>query len=312
MSMPISKVVVVTRETELDELVRRFNTKAQAKFYLQQGGHSFADIQRTHDSYQRVVGSVIDSIPREQKIQRIDRALIPRFTFGSDELVITIGQDGLVSNTAKYLSGQPIFAVNPAPERFDGVLLPFDPDNFSAPLHAALHGEMNKRPVTLARAHASDGQELLAFNDFFIGAKSHVSARYEIRIADRTELHSSSGVIVSTGAGSTGWLQSVYAGAAGVVATFGGKFIPPPDQGRLPWDTDQLIYSVREPFPSQTTQCSLVHGRLSRASPLTLSSRMPSNGVIFSDGIESDYLAFNSGQTLTIEPAARQSILLTH
>ena len=311
MATPFENIVVVTRRTELEELVHRFNTPAQAKFYLEQSGHSFDRIQDAHDRYKKVVSSIVTSFAADQKHQVIDRDIVPQFSFASDDLIITVGQDGLVSNTAKYLDGQPVFAINPDPDLYDGVLLPFNAGEFHPYLSATLKGEIDHRHVTLARASSSDGQELLAFNDFFVGARSHISARYEIEIAGRSETHSSSGVIVSTGAGSTGWLQSVYAGATGVITALGGKVTPPPNNGRLPWDSEQLVYSVREPFPSQVTQCSLVHGRLSADEPLRLTSRMPANGVIFSDGVEADFLDFNSGATLTISPADKKTILLS-
>ncbi len=311
MATLFEKIVVVTRQTELDELVHRFNTPAQAKFYLEQSGQSFDRIQTAHDRYQQVVRAVVGALATDQKHQVIDRNIVPRFSFAHDDLVVTIGQDGLVSNTAKYLDGQPVFAINPDPALYDGVLLPFTADEFRPYLNATLKGEIDRERVTLARARSSDGQELLAFNDFFVGARSHVSARYEIEVGGRHETQSSSGIIVSTGAGSTGWLQSVYAGAAGVITALGGTITPPPNRGRLPWDTDQLVYSVREPFPSRVTQCSLVHGHLSSNEPLRLTSRMPTNGVIFSDGVEADYLTFNSGATLEIAPADKKVVLLT-
>jgi NAD kinase len=303
-------VVVVTRTTELDELVARFNTRAQAKFYLEQEGQSFERIQHAHDMHQAVLGKVRKAIPTTSKQQLISREMVPRFTFGRDDLVVTVGQDGLVSNTAKYLEEQPILAVNPDPAMFDGVLLPFDTSNFDAYLKRALTGEHRIKPVTMALARSADGQELLAFNDFFIGANSHVSARYEIEVAGRKENQSSSGIIVSTGAGSTGWLQSVYAGAVGVVEALGGIVEQPQEGIRLPWDTDRLMYSVREPFPSQVTQCSMVHGAFGDESPLRITSRMANNGLIFSDGIEADYLEFNSGAELTITTAPRRAHLI--
>jgi NAD kinase len=308
-------VIIVTRNTELDDLVRRFNTKAQAKFYLQQAGQSFEAIEEAHDRHQVVLKKIRQAIPSTVKSQTIGRELVPRFMFGDDDLVITVGQDGLVSNTAKYLSGQPILAVNPDPDRFDGVLLPFNTDTVEQQLFTSLYGPRDEeggdiRQVTLARASLSDGQTLLAFNDFFIGANSHVSARYTIEIGDRKENQSSSGIIVSTGAGSTGWLRSVYTGAAGVVEALGGKVMPPPDGGRLDWGSELLVYSVREPFPSKATQVNLVHGTITRTNPLRITSHMPTNGVIFSDGIEADYLEFNSGAELTIDTAARKAMLI--
>jgi NAD kinase len=306
-------VIIVTRNTELDDLVRRFNTKAQAKFYLQQAGQSFDAIQEAHDRHQAVLTMIRLAIPNTVKSQTIGRELVPQFMFGDDDLVITVGQDGLVSNTAKYLDGQPILAVNPDPDRFDGLLLPFTADTVEQQLYLTLFGspgDDHVRQVTMARASMSDGQSLLAFNDFFIGANSHVSARYTIEIGGSQENQSSSGIIVSTGAGSTGWLQSVYAGAAGVIEALGGRVVPPPKGGRLAWDAEHLVYSVREPFPSKATQATLVHGTVDRATPLRITSQMPTNGVIFSDGIESDYLEFNSGAELTIETSDTKARLI--
>jgi NAD kinase len=306
---PYENVIIVTRNTELDDLVARFNTQAQAKFYLEHTGYDFAPVAAAHAQHQTVLGEVRHSVPRTIKSQVIDRDMVPRFTFGADDLVVTVGQDGLVSNTAKYLSGQPILAVNPDPARFDGVLLPFRAENFAEQLQATLYGPLHAKEITLAKAESSNGQSLLAFNDFFIGARSHVSARYRIEVDARAEEQSSSGIIVSTGAGSSGWLQSVYAGAAGVIEALGGQVVPPANGGRLSWDAEHLMYSVREPFPSITTQASIVHGMCSQGSPLKVTSHMITNGVIFSDGVESDYLEFNAGTELTLTTAADKAHL---
>ncbi len=162
----------------------------------------------------------------------------------------------------------------------------------------------------MACVRLTDGQELLAFNDFYIGTKSHVSARYRLTVGNQTEIQSSSGIIVSTGAGSTGWLQSVYAGAAGVIEALGGTVIPPVNGGRLSWDSRQLIFSVREPFPSQTTGTNLIYGTVKERHPLTIESQMATDGVIFSDGMEADYLQFNRGTVATIGLADQSATLI--
>lgn len=302
--------VVVTRKTELDELVARFATAPQARFYLEHAGQDFSAIEARHARYHAALGEVRAAVPRGVKMQILDRALVPQYTFGDDDLVVTVGQDGLVSNTAKYLGGQPILAVNPDPALYDGILLPFTAGQFPRALAGCLEGRARIRQVTLARADLADGQSLLAFNDFFIGAASHVSARYTIEAEGRSERQSSSGIIVSTGAGSTGWLQSVYAGAAGVIEALGGTVIPPPDGGRLAWDDERLVYCVREPFPSRVTGSSIVHGTITAEAPLVVTSEMSAGGVIFSDGIESDYLGFGHGAVARISIAPQKAHLV--
>src|SRR5687768_17619967 len=109
--------------------------------------------------------------------------------------------------------------------------------------------------VTMAEALLNDGQRLLAFNDLFIGPASHSSARYRLTYKGVTENQSSSGIIVSTGAGSTGWLSSVFNMAKSINSTFAHKEIKL--EKRLAWDENHLIYVVREPFLSKVSDITL-------------------------------------------------------
>ncbi|HET9003595.1 MAG TPA: hypothetical protein VFN39_06295, partial [Gemmatimonadaceae bacterium] len=128
------KVVLVVRKTRLAELVERFNTHAQAKFYLTHAGLDFNDYQREDDEYRRSLDVVRSAMPDGLKVQELDRALIPTYLFAKTDIVVALGQDGVVANTAKYVGAQPLIGVNPDPERFDGVLLPFSPATFSVAL----------------------------------------------------------------------------------------------------------------------------------------------------------------------------------
>ncbi|MBI5460779.1 MAG: hypothetical protein HY941_01160 [Gammaproteobacteria bacterium] len=306
------KVVIVTRKTELEELVARFNTVAQSRFYLEHAGHDFTPIEAAHDRFHGVLDGIRGLVPKGLKQQVIERSFLPQFAFGEADLVVTVGPDGLVVNVAKYLDGQLILPVNPDPAHIDGVLLPFTGKTFGPALTKTLRREQHIQSVSMAEACTQDGQMLLGFNDLFIGARSHVSARYEIAQGKVHERQSSSGIIVSTGAGSTGWLQSVYAGAAGIVKALGGRATPPPNGGRLPWDTEALMFAVREPFPSKTTGTKLTFGMITRETPLVLTSHMSDNGVVFSDGIEADYLEFNAGVTARVQLAERKAYLVTN
>jgi NAD kinase len=123
-----NKIVVVTRKTRLEELIERFNTRSQAKFYIEHAGGDFADDEKEDDAYRRALDGLRNSMDFGIPHQLIDRSLVSTFLFQEHDAVITLGQDGLVANTAKYAGSQPIVAVNPEPTRFDGVLLPFMPD----------------------------------------------------------------------------------------------------------------------------------------------------------------------------------------
>lgn len=307
--MALEKIVVVTRKTRLEGLIERFNSRAQAKFYLDRSGGDYADYEREDSTYRRAVETVRRSLDLGLKIQVVERSLVPTMLFSGTDVIVPVGQDGLVANTAKYVGEQPIVAVNPDPERFDGVLLRYSPAQTRAALVALLDGKAGERRVTLAEAALEDGQRLLGFNDLFIGARTHVSARYRIGFGGRSEPHSSSGVLVSTGAGSTGWLSSVFA-MAGAVARFSGG--QPGRALRLDWEDPRLVFVVREPYVSRHSRAGIAAGLVEAGGELVLESQMPSGGVIFSDGVEADALDFNAGARVHIRAAARKTHLVVN
>src|SRR5712692_8047111 len=152
------KIVLVTRRTRLEELVARFCTRAQAKFYIEHMGLDFADYEREHAAHE----AALDRVRRDleglvPKLQEVERGLLPSFLFTPRDLVVTVGQDGLVVNTAKYLDGQPIVAVNPDPARWDGVLLPFRPEEARAAAERVLAGRAALHRITMAEAALNDG-----------------------------------------------------------------------------------------------------------------------------------------------------------
>jgi hypothetical protein len=272
-------------------------------------GGRFDDYQSAHDAYHRAVAFLHDSMPRGVRTQWIDRSILPTFTFSQTDLVVILGQNGLVVNAAKYLNGQLVVAVNPDPARIDGVLLPFHFLSAPRAIDLALGSAGRKvwRDVTMAQAVLNDGQFLLAVNDLFIGQKTHTSARYRIQYNELDEEQSSSGIIVSTGAGSTGWNRSIVVGAAGIVQALANqaKIKDIRDQYQFDWEARYLVFNVREPFPSKTSGADIVHGKIEAKKPLEIVSLMPQNGVIFSDGIEEDRLEFNSGSIARIGLADR-------
>lgn len=306
--MNLDRIVVVTRKTRLEEAVRRFNTARQARFYVESRGQSFDDYELEYDNYSRARDALMRALPRESRIQTVDREFLPNVLVPPDALVVTLGQDGIVVNTAKYLSGQPVLAVNPDPDRFDGVLLPFLPEDVPLALRELREDRHGTREITMARVRLNDGQELMAFNDFFMGTGTHASARYTLSFNGESERHSSSGIVVSTPAGSTGWLSSFLNMACGISA-FAGQPVELRSL-RMNWEERRLIFMVREPFRSNWSGANLVAGEITGQRELVLESHMAENGIIFSDGMQQDALEFNAGTTATMGLAERTTRLV--
>jgi NAD kinase len=326
-----NKIVLVTRPTRLAELVIRFNTVSQARFYVEHQGADFSDYLREDETYHRALIDAEEILGQMGRVQTVDRSFLPNFIFAPEDTVVTLGQDGLVANTLKYLDGQPVVGVNPDPERWDGRLLPFRVHDLAKLMPEVILRKRGTRSVTMAKAALNNGQTLYAVNDLFIGPKTHCSARYLIRYGESSETQSSSGVIVSTGMGSTGWLKSLLTGAAAITQSAGSVLAKQitnnlfaaakhgqKNSGKVrlnvktefSWDANCLFFTVREPFPTKTTGASLVFGRVTKDAPLILESQMAENGVIFSDGIEKDFLEFNSGTQAVIGIAEKKGVLV--
>jgi NAD kinase len=306
-----NKIVLIVRKTRIDDLIAQFNTKDQARFYVEHLGADFSDYQAEDRTYKSAVRTAENILSRHGRVQVVDRAFVPNFIFGPKDTVVALGQDGLVANVLKYLDGQLLIGVNPDPGRWEGVLLPFTLTDLDLVIPEVFAQQRPVSDVSMVQAKLNTGETLSGVNDLFIGPRTHTSARYIICIGDRTENHSSSGIIVSTGLGSTGWLRSICAGAIGVASVLTDSTLQVNEQKSFPWNANYLYFSVREPWPSKTSAAEITFGKVTQSDPLILVSQMPENGVIFSDGMESDFLQFNSGTEATISLAEKRGYLVT-
>jgi NAD kinase len=305
-----NKIILVKRKTRLEDLIVRYNTVSQAKFYIEHLGSDFSDYIFEDEKYRKTVTEAQILLETLGRVQVLDREYVPNFIFGDNDVVVVVGQDGLVANTLKYLSNQLLVAVNPDPSRWDGVLLPFQIGDLKAIIQEVFNKKRPVKEVSMAKVILNDGQTIHAVNDLYIGQRTHVSSRYNIQVGNRQEQQSSSGIIVSTGLGATGWLKSVLAGAVNIANEISDKKTKLQQEKKIAWNIDYLYFSVREPFPSRTTKTDIVFGKVTKDCPLRILSQMPENGVIFSDGIESDYLHFNSGIEATITVAEKKGHLV--
>jgi hypothetical protein len=114
-----NKIVLVVRRTRLDDLIARFNTESQARFYVEHLGADFSDYKREDERYKASIADVQRELSMLGRLQTVDRAFVPSFVFGRTDTVVVLGQDGLVANTLKYLDGQPVVGVNPDPDRWE-------------------------------------------------------------------------------------------------------------------------------------------------------------------------------------------------
>jgi hypothetical protein len=284
------RVVVVSRRSELDELLIRHGTIAAAAYFLRQRGRDLDEVMARHEALQAALTTVGAAVPPAWRRGLVTRDDLPRFLFAPEDVVVAVGQDGLVANVAKYLDGQPVIGVDPEPGRNPGVLVRHTADTVGSLLKA---GEYTTRDLTMVAATLDDGQELLGLNEVYIGHPTHQSSRYLLSTSDgQAERQSSSGVVVGTGTGATGWCASIARQRAD------SPDLPGPEEPALCW-------FVREAWPSPATGVALTSGRLVAGDALMVTSE-GERGVIFADGVETDHLTLAWGQRVTIGISARR------
>lgn len=290
----MDRIVLITKATGLSDMVREYMTEGAAAFALETLGQSIAPLRGADRTYRSALETIQRELPNDIPVMPLTRDELPDFLFRDTDMVMVCGPDGLFVNVAKHLREQPIIGVNPDPDRITGVLLPFRPHEAGAVVASVHAGKHRIERVPLAKATIDDVEVVWGVNDIFIGRNDQASAVYTIAYGGYTERQSSSGIIVSTGIGTTGWMRSVatmlerLCGSAGALT-------------RLPRAGDQeLFFVVRESFPSASTGTRLVAGRVTRDLPLTVTSEMASGGCVFSDGVLERRVPFDAGSSVVV------------
>ncbi|UUZ44516.2 hypothetical protein LP422_19375 [Janibacter limosus] len=287
--MGTPRVVVAHRASEYTELIARHGTRGRVGFVLETRGRALAEVDAGHEALEVALATVGAAIPADWRRATVERAELARFVFEPGDVVVAVGPDGLVANVAKYLRGQPVIGVDPRAGVNAGVLVTHAASAVAGLLPLVAKGGARTLDRTMVEAVADDGQRLLALNEVFVGQAGHQSARYSLQVGGRVERQSSSGVIVGTGTGSTGWCASLQRIRAPDLS------LPEPTSPRLSW-------FVREPRPSPSTGADLVAGAMAAQEELAID--VESEGpVVFGDGMEQDRLTPGWGQRVVVRRA---------
>ena len=287
----LPRVIVVTRPTELELLVREHGTREQARFATAELGRSFDELVERERLQRDAAATVLAAVPQSWRRARIERDDLAGFAFDPEDVVVAVGQDGLVANVAKYLREQIVVGINPDRHSYEGVLVRHAPNEADELVRLAAAGRLACEERTMAEVVLDDGQSLRALNEVFLGHRSHQSARYRLSVDGREERQSSSGIIAATGTGCTGWARSI--------ARERSAAPEPPAPGER-----RLVLYVREAFPAPGFGIGLTAATFGQGG-VSVVSEMGEGGVVFGDGIEPDNLRFGWGRRAEIRLAAQ-------
>ena len=188
-----TKIILVKRKSRLEDLLVRFNSASQAKFYIEHLGADFSDYQHEHDRYQQALANATKILQELRQAACVGSGLPAQFSVwsgrpgGSDLAGWSGGEHPQIPGRAALDRGQPRSAA------LGRDLAAFKVNDLRKIIPEVAMGQRKQKQVTLAVARLNNGQALYAVNDLFVGQRTHVSARYQIQFDRLNEAHPRAG-----------------------------------------------------------------------------------------------------------------------
>ncbi len=278
--MKLEKILVVYKKSTFD-LYNNEEFNPNVKKLIEENHVSVKSLKDSHDIHQMTVDTIIEVLSNKgiqlDVIFRGDLKQVEDY-----DLVITTGGDGTILETSKYIKDTPIMGVNSDPSGSVGFFTGATKDDFEEKIELILNDSINKLDVTRIKL-VLNGNPIneLVLNDILITHSiPAATSRYIIRLNGAEENHRSSGLWISTAAGSTAAIRSA-----------GG--IP------LPINEDKFQYLVREFYDRGSKKYKLLGGICDFSESLEIISQMRL-GRFYIDGPYFDY-PFTVGDVLTFQ-----------
>lgn len=278
--MKLNKVLVVYKRSTFD-LYNNENYDTNVKKLIDEGHVSVKSLRDSHNTHQMTVDTIIEVLS--------NRGIYLDVIFRGDlkpvedyDLVVTTGGDGTILETSKYVKNIPILGVNSDPVGSVGFFTGSNKDNFKDKIEEVISDQINRMDINRLQMYLND-QEIneLVLNDVLITHSiPAATSRYIIRVNGEEENHRSSGIWISTAAGSTAAIRSA-----------GGT--------PLAIESDQFQYLVREFYDRGSNKFKLLGKVCDVGEKLEIISQMRL-GRIYIDGPFFDY-PFTVGDVLRFE-----------
>ncbi len=225
----------------------------------------------------------VKEIPNAEAVFKIREKATKRDVAWCD-IAVSIGGDGTFLGLAKLITDKtPLLGVNADPSKKEGFLCRAEPRNLKKSFRMLAEGKYRTRRLARLKAESEKNPAKRlppSLNEVFFGNKcSYRMSRYVLEVGGRREFQRSSGVIVSTAAGSHAWASSV-----------GGK--------KLPLGSRKIQVLVREPFSARLSSPKMTRMLLGPESEVRIIS-LDSHNIAIGDSI-GRALALANGEPLLI------------
>jgi len=297
-SISREKILVVTKMSKFEReklathlsdenLVARYNAL----------GESGLRILAAHLLHQEAIATCARELKPDQVVSLEslkDHGLSPRY-----EVIIALGGDDFFKLVTHHNKGSlPILGVNSDPLSSVGALLPVTISELPEALKRLESGDYRIEPWTRISLRINGVECGSAINDIVLGKRDfRLTSRHELEYRGQKVTQRSSGMLISTGVGSTGW----YASA--------GLYLGDHDRS-FPKTARYARFELREPSVTVTEVDGvrvtrlpqLVEGTLSEGASLRITSLNDDEGIASRDSLDSVPFPRGSVAEISIDP----------
>lgn len=212
------------------------------------------------------------------------RRKLSKNIFKNKDLIIAVCGDGTFLRASHFIFDKTlVLGVNSDPRNKEGFFMTTSKNDFERKIKRILNGNYKIKKLQRLEAYINNKKiPELALNEFYIASeRQYHTARYFLNVKGRKERQKSSGVLISTPAGSNAWVKSA-----------GGKI--------LPLNANKFEYLVREPYYGRVSaKCNLINGILNKNEKIEIVFEV-SNGILIVDSLSSEH-KFKTGQKVTVK-----------
>jgi NAD+ kinase len=207
------------------------------------------------------------------------------------KLVLTLGGDGTFLSTAHFIDNQLILGINDNPKRSEGYLTTATLKTLDKKLQQISKNKIKIKEYTREKVNIIKKDCCIitehALNETYFGnINPHHPSNYKMIYKNKKESQRSSGVLITTGTGSTAWYKAM-----------GGR--------KYSKVKNQLRFKTRELFSGRLYKSKTKKGKISSKEKLTLISKM-NHGILAIDSIrtyeihEQDKIEISIGKPLRV------------
>jgi NAD kinase len=265
----VTETVVFFKQSRVERDLKKIggNVEALQRHYTRQAvpvQEAFA----SHARQQAALAALRKLLPRAHYISA---EWASRAALGPQSLVIALGGDNHFQRVAALVDSQVMLGINSDPERSVGALAAFTIDSYAEAVSRQHISEAAPEHWTRLDVRLN-GVPLVhrALCEVFLGERERpYMSRHVLHLGEQSEEQKSSGLLVATGAGATGW----YAAARGDVRWTDETFAKTEESFR---------FIATEPHPGARAS-QFLHGQVSTGEALRVVSLNRRNGVLAVD-----------------------------